>query len=222
MHPAKESAQRDGSRSKERAGHRREWRFMGHLLDRHPRRALRSLRTPMGLITAKLTSPQSKHIRFTLAQDKRLDDACTYLGCSLQSFISEATLERLAKVEAEMRANEDYKTRSKKESSRRREVRGLGLRADRPETAPVEPPPAAPQVVVNIPAAAAQPANDVSMLATFVAKGSLLGRESRLEHAREVLTASLDGAALDAAKKALDEAVIALAPKSSVLDWFKR
>lgn len=177
----------------------------------------------MGLITAKLTAPQSKHIRFTLAQDKRLDAACTYLGCSLQSFISEATLERLAKIETEQRANKEYQDQSKKKSEHRRKVRGLGLRTDRSETVPAaEPPPAPqPQVIVNVPAASTA-ACDVSMLASFVAKGGVLEHESRLGRAREVLASSLDGAALDAAKKALDTAVVALAPKTGILDWFKK
>lgn len=173
----------------------------------------------MGLASTERTTSLSKHIRFTNSQDKRLEDVCTYLGCTLQSFIHEATLERLAKVEAEQRSNKEYRERSKKESSRRREIRGLGLRSN---ATVAEPPPApAPQVVVNVPAAPSA-AGDASMLATFVAKGSILERASRLEHVHEVLAASLDGAALKAAKKALDDAVAATAPKSGVLDWFKK
>lgn len=187
--------------------------------------------TGMGLSSSERSAPQSKHIRFTHAQDKRLEEACTYLGCTLQSFVQEAALERLAKVEAEQRADKEYRERSKKSPEPRRKVRGLGLREDRPDaTAAVEPaPPPAPQVVVNVPAAAttttttSSTASDVSMLAAFVAKGSVLGRDLRLERAREILATSLDGAALDAAKKALDEAVAAHAPKAGgVLDWFKR
>lgn len=189
--------------------------------------------TPMGLLTAKLTAPQSKHIRFTQAQDKRLDDACTYLGCSLQSFISEATLERLAKVEAEQRSNKEHKAH-KKETAKKREVRGLGLRTAQVETAIIDTPtPHTPQVVVNIPAtttAATTPTSDVSMLASYVTKGSILGRDMRLGRAREMLEATLDGDALDAAKKALDDAVAVLVAKSpslstprvgGVLDIFK-
>lgn len=184
----------------------------------------------MGFSTTERIAPQSKHIRFTLSQDKRIEDACAYKGCTIQSFIQEATLERLAKVEAEQRADKEYRERSKKSPEPRRKVRGLGLREDRPDaTAAVEPaPPPAPQVVVNVPAAAtttttSSTASDVSMLAAFVTKGSVLGRDLRLERAREILATSLDGAALDAAKKALDEAVAALAPKAGgVLDWFKK
>lgn len=202
---------------------------MGHLVDLRPERALSSLAHPMGRLTAKLTSPQSKHIRFTLAQDKRIEDACTHLGCSMQSFIQEATLDRLAKIEAEMRADKDYRT-SKKTSMRHREVRGLGLRTERPEAPTVADPPPTPQVIVNVPATASSTTSDVSMLAAFVAKGSVLGREMRIDRAREVLSASLDGASLDAAKKALDDAVAAQASKdiesrmskTGVLDWFKR
>lgn len=186
----------------------------------------------MGLLTAKLTAPQSKHIRFTQAQDKRLDDACTYLGCSLQSFISEATLERLAKVEAEQRADKDYKAR-KKETVKKREVRGLGLRTAQVEATVIDTPaPPTPQIVVNVPATTAvttTPTSDVSMLASYVAKGSILERNMRLERAREMLAASLDGDALDVAKKALDNAVMLVAKSPSlntprvggVLDFFK-
>ena len=173
----------------------------------------------MGLSAKERNAPQSKHIRYTYAQDKRLEEACEYLGCTLQAFVLEATLERLDKVEAKKRADKEHE-RSKKESTRR-EVRGLGLRTDRPETVPAVEPPSQPQVIVNIPNISA-PANDVSMLAAFVTKGSLLERDGRLRRAHEILEASLDGTALDAAKKALDTAVAALAPKSGVLDWFKR
>lgn len=177
----------------------------------------------MGFSATERTTHLSKHIRFTLSQDKRLEAACTYLGCTLQNFIHEAALERLAKIEAEQRADKEYRERSKKDSSRRREVRGLGLRTGTPPAPVAEPPAPAPQVVVNIPAPTTSAASDVSMLASFVTKGSVLGRDTRLERAREVLAASLDGAALDAAKKALDEAVAATTPpKSGVLDWFKK
>jgi len=155
-----------------------------------------------------------------MSQDKRLEDACSYLGCTLQNFIHEATLERLAKVEAELRADREYKERAKKSSGRKREVRGLGLRTDQPPAPAPEPPAPAPQVVVNIPAAGST-TSDVSMLASFIAKGSILERDMRLERAREILASSLDGASLDAAKKALDDAV-ANAPKTSVLDWFRK
>lgn len=177
----------------------------------------------MGFSATERTAHLSKHIRFTLSQDKRLEAACEYLGCTLQNFIHEASLERLAKVEAEQRADKEYRERSKKEkSSRRREVRGLGLRTDTPPAPVAELPAPSPQVVVNIPATTTSAASDVSMLASFVVKGSVLGRDTRLERAREVLAASLDGTALDAAKKALDEAVAATTPKSGVLDWFKK
>lgn len=186
----------------------------------------------MGFSTTERTTHLSKHIRFTSSQDKRLEDACTYLGCTLQNFIHEATLDRLAKTEAEQRADKEYRARTKKEPAKKREVRGLGLRTAQAETTVVDAPaPAAPQVVVNIPATAATPANDVSMLASFVTKGSVLGRDMRLERAREILAASLDGDALDTAKKALDSAVNALGAKSGlsldspkksgILDFFK-
>jgi len=178
----------------------------------------------MGLSITERNAPLSKHIHFTMSQDKRIKDACSYQGCTLQNFIHEATLERLAKVEADQRADKEYKERSKKPSGRKREVRGLGLRTDRSETAPtVDPPPAAPapQVVVNVPAMAS-PTSNVSMLASFIAKGSILERDIRLDRAREILASSLEGASLNAAKKALDEAVAARSPKISVLDWFKK
>lgn len=186
----------------------------------------------MGFSATERTTHLSKHIRFTHSQDKRLEEACAYLGCTLQNFIHEATLERLAKTEAEQRADKEYRARSKKEPAKKREARGLGLRTAQAETTIVDTPaPPAPQVVVNIPATTAAPANDVSMLASFVTKGSALGRDMRLERAREILAASLDGDALDAAKKALDEAVDALATKNGpslgvprtggVLDFFK-
>ena len=175
----------------------------------------------MGFSVTERSAPLSKHIRYTMSQDKRIEEACAFLGCTLQNFIHEATLERLAKVEAEQRSNKEYKEQSKKSSGRRREVRGLGLRTDRVEATPVIEQPTVPQVVVNIPAATT-PSSEVPMLAAFVAKGGILGRDLRLERAREVLAASLDGASLDAAKKALDDAVRAQAPKSGVLDWFKR
>ena len=69
------------------------------------------------------------------------------------------------------------------------------------------------------------------MLAAFVASGSILGRDMRLERAREILAASLDDDALEAAKKALDNAVSTITQNQSlerpkagggVLDWFKR
>ena len=177
----------------------------------------------MGFSATERTTHLSKHIRFTLSQDKRLEEACTYLGCTLQNFIHEAVLERLAKVETEQRADKEYRERSKKDSTRRREVRGLGFRTDAPPAPVAEPPAPQPQVVVNIPATGAtSAASEVSMLASFVAKGSILGRDTRLERAREVLAASLDGTALDVARKALDEAVAATTPKSGVLDWFKK
>lgn len=182
----------------------------------------------MGSSIAERSAPLSKHIRFTLSQDERLEKSCAYLGCTLQNFIHEATLERLAKVETEQRALKDHREQSKKESKKKREVRGLGLRVGQPEEAlaaePPPPAPAVPQIVVNVPAAAA-PASDASMLAAFVTKGSILQRDVRLERAREILAASLDGASLDAAKKALDEAIAASAaraPKTGVLDWFKK
>jgi len=188
----------------------------------------------MGFSDTGRTTHLSKHIRFTHSQDKRLEEACTYLGCTLQNFIHEATLERLAKTEAEQRADKEYRARSKKEPAKKREARGLGLRTAQAETTVVDapaPPVPVPQVVVNVPATTVAPANDVSMLASFVTKGSILGRDMRLERAREILAASLDGDALDAAKKALDEAVGALAAKNGpslgaprtggVLDFFK-
>ncbi len=180
--------------------------------------------SPMGFTASERSAPQSKHIRFTLWQDKLLDSVCQHLGVTLQNFIQLAAVEKAERIDKELQASKEYRDGKKRDGERKREVRGLGLRREETrEVATVAEAPA-PQAPVIVNVAASSPANEMTMLVDFVTKGSPLMRSSRLEQARAVIAASTDGAAKDAALAALDAAVQARGePKrAGVLDWLKR
>lgn len=170
-----------------------------------------------------------KHIRFTESQNDRLRRACAFLGCTIQTFVHESALERLARVEAEMRLDDEYRRRRRDERAARREVKGLGLKrkqeeADQPPARDEIPQPA-PSVIVQMPGAAPSGGGDVvmvTMLAQYIVNGSPLMRSMRTDQAREVIASSREGAEREAAYAALDAAVKEREPKRrGALDWLR-
>jgi hypothetical protein len=151
----------------------------------------------------------------------RLKKVCDYLGTTGQALMQDAVLEKIGAVEAQMRADTEYRERERGKRKRERaEPRPVGLgvreafearaaaeRADREAQRQQQPVAQQPVVVVT----SQQPADDMisAQLVTYIVTGDAWARDIRRNDVLRILSAGKPSAEADRIKVALDGKIAA-------------